>query len=498
MYNQINPNILRKAGDYILSDVTLISYQTADGSNPRKISVRDAVAEINIYESINNKCLSGDITLVDSQNVANHLPLTGFERIEFTFFTPAISKGFNFSMDSGHPMYIYRIANRVETNPRTQAYTLFFTSKEMLRNEQVRVSRAYDTSFDNVIMELVKHQDFLNSKKTLTVEETRGIHKVVLPRLRPFGAIDFISKSSQSKAFNNAYCYFYETANGFKYQSLESMLAVTNTVARPVVAKFVSKPINIKEGEDSDKSVIETMQIAEDVKIIDQFNTLKNLRNGVYASRMITHNAFNKTFSEIDFDYHQDYSLHFHTEHDGQGGKALSKYGLPFFPAENNKFYSDYPEGTLYFYTATEKIHNTNELPDYENFVGKTLSQKMMLQSMRIAMTVPGFTGLSAGDLIAYEMPSYEPADKKNPLDFDPYMSGRYIVESIRHRFDVARDKHIMNLECVKDSTRVPYPKETIDTFTNRETNKNNVNVLQYDLDDAVVTQTESKSNIFK
>jgi len=55
-----------------------------------------------------------------------------------------------------------------------------------------------------------------------------------------------------------------------------------------------------------------------------------------------------------------------------------------------------------------------------------------------------------------------------------------------------------MNLECVKDSTRVPYPKETIDTFTDRETNKNNANILQYDLDDAVVTQTERKSNIFK
>ena len=498
MYNQINPDILRKAGDYILSDVTLVSYQTADGQNPRKISVRDAVAEFNIYESINNKCLSGDITLVDSQNVANYLPLTGFERIEFTFFTPSSPRGFNFSMDTGHPMYIYRIANRTETNPRTQAYTLFFTSKEMLRNEQVRVSRAYDTSFDNVIMELVKREDFLNSKKTLTVEETRGVHKVVLPRLRPFAAIDFLSKSSQSKAFNNAHHYFYETANGFKYQSIESMLAVTSNVARPVVAKFVSKPINIKEGVDTDKSIIEVMQIAEDVKVIDQFNTLKNLRNGVYASRMLTHDSFNKTFSEIDFDYHKDYPTHFHTEHDGQGGKAQEKYGLPFVAGENNKFYSDYSEGTLYYYTTTEKIHNSNELPDYENFISKSLSQKMMLQSMRIAMTVPGYTGLSVGDLISYEMPSYEPADKKNPLDFDPYMSGRYIVESIRHRFDVARDKHIMNIECIKDSTRIAYPQETLDTFTNRETNKNNVNVLQYDLDDAVVSQTESKNSIFK
>ena len=106
MYQSINPSILRKAGDYILSDITLISYQTGDGSNPKKISIRDSVVEFNIYESIHNKCLSGDITVVDSLNVANHLPLTGFERIEFKVFTPSSNRGFNFSEKNGHPKIV--------------------------------------------------------------------------------------------------------------------------------------------------------------------------------------------------------------------------------------------------------------------------------------------------------------------------------------------------------------------------------------------------------
>ena len=495
MYNQINPDILRKAGDYILSDVTLISYQAADGTNPRKISVRDSVAEINIYESIHNKCLSGDITLVDSQNIPNHLPLTGFERIEFTFFTPSSPKGFNFSEKSGYPMYVYRIANRQETTPRTQAYTLFFTSKEMIRNEQVRISRAYATSYDNVVMELVKKQELLNSKKTLTVEETSGLHKIVFPNVRPFEAIQMMAKHAKSKSYDNGFMYFYETANGFHLRSLENMLAVTPNSARPVTAKFVSKPANIRDG--ANKSVIELMQIAESYRILDQFNTLKNLRNGVYASRLVTHDMYNKTFSENDFDYHKQFPLQFHTEHD-KGNKSYSKFLIPFFTGENGEYYSDKSQGTTYFQSITEKIHNDYERPPIERLTQKNLSQKMALQSMRIGLEVPGFTGLSAGDIISFEMPSYEPADKKNPLDYDPYMSGRYIVESIRHRFDVARDKHMMNLECIKDSVRVPYPEETIDTFTGKESDKNNYNVLQYDLDDAVLSQLESKTNVFK
>ena len=122
----------------------------------------------------------------------------------------------------------------------------------------------------------------------LTIEETKGVHKVVCPRQRPFKFIDYLSKNSQSLKYDNASMYFYETAYGFVYQSIESMLAIGNTVARPVVAKFVSKPTNL----GADKNIIELMQIAEDVKVISQYDTLKSLRNGVYASRLVTHDLF--------------------------------------------------------------------------------------------------------------------------------------------------------------------------------------------------------------
>ena len=45
-----------------------------------------------------------------------------------------------------------------------------------------------------------------------------------------------------------------------------------------------------------------------------------------------------------------------------------------------------------------------------------------------------------------------------------------------------------MAIQCVKDAVRTPYPVETIDTFTNRE-NTDATNVLQYDLDDAIVNE---------
>jgi len=111
---------------------------------------------------------------------------------------------------------------------------------------------------------------------------------------------------------------------------------------------------------------------------------------------------------------------------------------------------------------------------------------------MKISLEVPGFTGLSAGDLIAYEMPNYEPQDTKDALAFDPYMSGRYIVESIRHQFNVGRDKHMMFLECVKDTVRLPYPVENVSTTVTAD--KEPQNVLQSDLDEAIIQETTRSS----
>ena len=82
MYNQRNADTLTRAGQFALSDIQLIYYQSSDGgSEPKKVSVRSLVLEINIYEDIFSKGLSGNIVLLDGQNLTNHLPLRGFERI---------------------------------------------------------------------------------------------------------------------------------------------------------------------------------------------------------------------------------------------------------------------------------------------------------------------------------------------------------------------------------------------------------------------------------
>jgi len=484
MYNDINTEQLNRAGQYSLSDVQLVSYQSTEGQNkPKRISVRSLVTELNIYESLINKTLSGNIVLTDAQNVANHLPLTGFEEIEFKLFTPGTSRAFDFTTQTGHPMKIYKISNRQGLNPRTQIYVLNFASKEMVVNEQIKVKNAFEDSIDNSVLKVVRNN--LDSDKTLIIEETKGIRKFVIPRLRPFETIDLLCKSAHSKKHHTPGMMFFENALGFHFKSYESMLASTDTSARPVVALYRPMPANIRDARGN-RNVIKEMQTVRGFQINSQFDTLKNLRNGIYNSKVVSHDAFNKTFKETDFDYLTEYPKSFHTEHDGTGSKSDGKGILPFFNYKQGDSFSDFPEGTLYFLSDTAKIHNNAEMPDYFDTMPKRLSQKLSFETMNISIDVPGFTGVSCGDLVAFEMPAYEPMGRDNPYDNDPFLSGRYLVKSIRHSIDTVNDYHAMNIEMIKDAVKEPYPQEDLDVLSERN-NKDRLNILQYDLDETIL-----------
>ena len=490
MYNDINTNQLNRAGQYSLSNVDLVSYQSSQGKNePKRISIRSLISEINIYESLNNKTLSGNVVITDAQNVANHLPLTGFEYIEFKLFTPGTSRAYDFTSETGQPMHIYKISNRQGINPRVQMYVLHFASKEMIINEQQRVKRAFEDSIDNMVLSILRNE--LNSDKTLFLEETKGVRKYVMPRLRPFEALDLLAKDAESLKHYNPGMLFYENSLGFHFKSYESLLAITDTISRPVSALYRPVPASIRDNKGN-RDIIKEMQGVMSFKINSQYDTLKNLRNGVYNTKTVSHDAFNKTFKETDFDYLTEYSKAHHTEHDGRGSKTDGKGILPLYNYHAGKTISDYPEGTTYFVSDTSKIHNNAEYPDYFEIVSKRLSQRLAFETMNISLNVPGFTGISCGELIAFEMPSYEPVGRDNPYDNDPYLSGRYLIKSIRHKINVLEDYHNMSIECLKDAVKSPYPSEDNDTLSTRG-KKDRTTVLQYTLDDTLLRETSDE-----
>jgi hypothetical protein len=456
------PTKVDRPGAFELSDVILISYQSFDGSGtPKRLSIRSLVQEISIYESLDGKFLSGDMTLLDGTNAIQTLPITGFERVEFFFRTPGTDKGFDFSVKTGHPMFVYSLKNRSGVNPRSQIYTLKFVSTEAIRNHQTRISQAFTGQIDQMVTDIC--YNYLKTKKDLMVEDTKSNHKFVMPRLKPTKAIEQLRKNARSLHYENSGFLFFENGDGFNFKSYEGLFCKKDGSPRPVKAHYSPKIKNI--GEDP----VYALQSVENFTILQQFDTLNNTANGVYASRLITHDLYNKTFEELDFDYNKEYGKQNHLEQDANGGKRSDNGILPFFNYDNGDTFGNKSEGKIYYQSETKKIHNTHELPESKDILQKRISQHIATNSLIIEITAPGTTELRVGDIVNFTLPKYAPFSKEDPKDNDKYLSGRYLISAARHHVSTLNKRHTLALELIKDSFNVSLPMEDNELFTNNE-----------------------------
>ena len=479
MYSQLNSTDLKKAGDYVLSQIAVVSKESFDGSStPKKIDITSLVVEINIYEDIDEKNLSGQIVLSDSTGLPNNMPLTGHELIQFKLGTPGSERFYDFQKN---PMVIYKIGQRQVHNPRSQFYVLYFCSVEQLTNQTVKVQRSFEGSVDNMLGKVCQGE--LGTGKDIFIEKTRGNRKYVIPRWKPYRTIDFLCNNAQSVQFQSTGYKFYETSQGFHCRSLESMMAVGVDAARPANGAFKQQIT----GVDS-LNIQKQMQTINSYEILENFNTMKLLATGALASRVLKTDLFNKTFKNTDFDYVKNYEKAHHLEHTN-GSREHMKKVVPEYPFRDGKMLSEFPDGTFYHSSDNSNTHedangNVYKHIDDGDKISKRISQAACLDSFKMRIDVPGYTGLSVGEIITIEIPRYEKVSAGDK-DQDTTLSGRYLVSKIVHLVKPGISYHSMSVECVKDSVMVPYYSSTIETEPKLVDKKGDV-YYQESIDDGI------------
>ena len=479
-----------KAGDYVLSERFLLtSYrQGIDDSEPLSIDVRQLISEIQIYEGINNFTLSGRLTLTDGASVLDDLPLTGHELLEFSLYTPGMSpedtdspSGYNFTSENGHPMFVYKVLNIMSPNQGVKIYTLEFCSREEIRSSQRKICRALTGSVDSIVNNILRTD--LKSKKILQFEPTKGINKYVIPKLSPFKSIKFMqSEAISANNVDSSGYYFYETRNGFHFKSLEGMISKGKKGGkyREPRAKYTNTPVT-QGGKLYDSEAPNLFKVYE-FRIIDRFDSLTNIRNGVYGSRLVTYNAFTKQFKELDFEYLTSFEKQRHVGQTKQTSKENPVNGfMPIFNYEEGKIMSEFSEGKYMFESSTQGMHDTTQNvtdksvsigpPDIENTLQKAISQQQAYDSFTIEIKVPGNTGVSAGDVISFETTTFGGPQSKSK-EIDPYISGNYLVTNVRHLIDTTQ--HITLLTCAKDSISAGYPTEPLELLNKEKDESKN------------------------
>lgn len=474
-------NIINYAGDFRLKTCNIISFRKAEGSEKAfRVNIQPQTMNITLVEDVTMPCINGSIDVADGQDFRTMLPLTGNERLELHVFTPG-QREIKYMEVTGTTLNVYKVDKiRISGGTaRQQIYRVHFTSKEAIRNGITRISKAFTGPIENMVNEIVKDDKFLASRKSLVVEPTATNTKFVIPNLKPFRAIKFLADQSVAKNYLNAGYLFYEDTQGFNFRSFESMFAKGGHTARPVIEAYAMQPAKVRT-PDKNIDVVKDLQSPDSYSFVDVVNTLEEINNGLFANRLVTNDIYNKKISTYDYDYHDNFGNYFHTEHN-DGGKVNEKYLRPLVFVDQDKALSDYPLAKLMNVVDTKKVHNDYEFTPPEDILPHKITQRAQLANFHLIMTVPGQTRLNVGNMISFALPDQRPVAHDQAQTLNPYYSGRYLILSIKHKFDMIAQKHTINLRAVKDSVPTQMP-DGLEVLEKEESKLETVSL--YDLDD--------------
>ena len=453
-------NTLDKVGQFSLENLEIISYrQDKEESAPKIIDISAITLSFEIKEDILTNTMVGSVIVLDSQDIRTILPITGLEKISFKYSTPGM-EGYDCTEASGNPMQIYKVDNtRLEkVAGKQQLYQIFFTSEEMYNNAISKVSQAFAGPTEDAVDKILRSRLYLNSKKPLFFEGSKSNSKYVIPNIQPFSAINMLAKETQSAKYNNAGYLFYETRLGFNYRSLESMLGMGGSAVRQPVWEFQTQVVPIKDTKiPSVKDIKRRMSTVISYEQMKSVDTMANIVNGLYASKLVVHDAFNKTLKTFDFNYKTEFAKSFHTA-DEKGGTNMLIPDTPW--NDTGKALFEHSNSRLMTMPDTSKKHDNYTSAPIGEILQNRISQYASLQSNNIQLKVYGNTQIKAGDVIKFKTPIYKPVGQGKDYEENPYTSGRYLVMAEKHTVNREAGQSSTLIRAFKDCVSTPYPSE--------------------------------------
>ena len=174
--------------------------------------------------------LTGNITLLDIDNIMENAPILGQEYMSLKIETPTLEEeAFDFSENV---FAVYKIVNKENEANETQIFTLSFCSPELLRSNRTKVSKSYTDTIDKTVENILRDSRFINTKKKLFLETTSGVRKFVAPNVRPFAFIDSLKNEALSVKTSSPDFFFLKQQEGY---TLKVYLVCTLLVLKVII-----------------------------------------------------------------------------------------------------------------------------------------------------------------------------------------------------------------------------------------------------------------------
>lgn len=431
---------LQFAGEFLVQRAELL---TTSGTT---YDIRQLIQSINIYEDIFSSAVSGDVVLKDTNNMIANGPIIGEERLLLKILTPQANPNDDTVIDyTDTPLVLYRVNLVTGEGENALLYSLNFTTQESVRNQSSRISQSYRGQPSEIVEKIIRDKNYLNSTRRLFVEETANHTMVLFPNLKPFMAIRHLCKISNSKNYAQSPAYtFYETTKGFHFRTLDGL---ASQETKWEYEENIPNTLDEKGVISAEKN-LHTMN---SFSIQPTRDTIYNMSEGLYSSKLRVHDLYNKSLKDYDFNYLDNFANDIHTETNGSPIVSQSSDN------DTGKRLSDHSDTKLFVSTTSSGKHffDTKDYPYQGDNLENTLQRgKSRLQQfekgVKVQIQVPGQTMIQAGDVIQLKVGATSATTSGK---YDMQHSGRYVLTTLRHSFNLTADpRHTMFIEATKDS----------------------------------------------
>ena len=411
-------------------------------SQGKTVSVVNGAVRLMYYESILQDTVRITYTFADSGNTIDNktaiegLPIVGQEKVAVKF------KDNNESV-LNLTMYVNKVTPLSDDTTKSMIQ-LELVSKEFILNEKIRLNERFDGKISDHITKILTAPNYLATKKKVDIEETSNNYNFIGNNKKPYYAMNWLSKKAvpnfKEAKGNTAGYFFFETSEGFKFKSIDSLLSQEKKKSIIYNQTPDSRGDNIPAGYDG-----KALEYSKDNRVDVQ----EKLKMGAYSTRTVLFDPFN-CYYEVIVPNAKEIEKKNGIK---TSGKELPTLNPEFNRTETNK---DFSRTTYYLLdkgtlpsgdTAQQQIEKSKtENFEYKNILNQAIMRYNQLYSIKTTITIPGDFSLHAGDAIFIDAPELATETK----DVSKENGGLYIIADLCHYISPKETYTKLNL--VRDS----------------------------------------------
>ena len=402
--------------------------------NGKEQPLQGKTINFNYYESLYSPVITANMMFVDAggstpdkkenlTSIKDGLPITALEDLKVKIQTKFGT--LDFTRDP------FKVTNSpiMHQESNRQTVLLNLVNKSEITNSEIPIfDRFVGKISDNVIKILQQKLQLSNDK--IDVEPTKNSYGFVGKGRGALNIIlDMCRRSVPVKG--DAGYFFYQTQDGFKFKSIDFLLAQKPKQKYTYSGALKSN----KENSDNDFKILMAPTVSKDQDIT------KALKSGTYVNRNIFFNPQTFEHSEIVFNVGKD------------GVKKTLGGELPVKPQDVKGFTK-----TNHHILDIGSFETQNQNPNNDPREWQASSQMRynLLHSIVLRIQVPCNTELRAGDVISLEIESQQEDKVESPTD--EQQSGNYLIMHLCHHFDTTRS--FTSLTLVRDSYGIRRTKD--------------------------------------